>query len=144
MARWTEYATQSYSEHPAGLTLLLYGLAIALGTVYPRWLGWIAVGSGVAWIIHGLMVPYIGLFNSIPRLVALVLMAVWAFIMGYLMWRNGKAVSYTSHSVGNATGPTHANGPSVSRTRVAKSPVPSLETVMNTAERRSKECEFVG
>ena len=24
---------------------------------YPRWLGWIAVGSGV-WIIHGLMVPF--------------------------------------------------------------------------------------
>jgi hypothetical protein len=35
-------------------------------------------------------VPYIGLFNSIPRLVALVLMAVWAFIMGYLMWRDGS------------------------------------------------------
>ena len=44
----------------------------------------------MAWIIHGLMVPYIGLFNSIPRLVALVLMAVWAFIMGYLMWRDGS------------------------------------------------------
>jgi hypothetical protein len=90
VARWTEYATQSYSNILLGLTLLLYGLAIALGTVYPRWLGWIAAGSGVAWIIHGLMVPYIGLFNSIPRLVALVLMAVWAFIMGYLMWRDGS------------------------------------------------------
>ena len=33
---------------------------------------------------------YIGLFDSIPRLVALVLMAVWAFIMGYLMWRTGS------------------------------------------------------
>jgi hypothetical protein len=90
VARWTEYATQSYSNILLGLTLVLYGLAIALGTVYPRWLGWIAVGSGVAWIIHGLMVPYIGLFNSIPRLVALVLMAVWAFIIGYLMWRDGS------------------------------------------------------
>jgi hypothetical protein len=88
--RWTEYSLQSYSNILLGLTLILYGLAITLGTVYPRWLGWVAAGSGVAWIVHGLMVPYIGLFNSIPRLVALVLMAVWAFIMGYLMWREGS------------------------------------------------------
>jgi hypothetical protein len=57
---------------------------------YPRWLGWIAVGSGVAWVVHGLMVPYVGLFNSIPRLVDIVLMALWAFIMAVLMWRNSS------------------------------------------------------
>ena len=88
--RWTEYALQSFSNILLGLTLILYGLAIALGTVYPRWLGWVAVGSGVAWIVHGLMVPYIGLFDSIPRLVAIVLMALWAFIMAVLMWRNSS------------------------------------------------------
>jgi hypothetical protein len=65
--RWTEYALQSFSNILLGLTLILYGLAITLGTVYPRWLGWVAAGSGVAWIVHGLMVPYIGLFGSIPR-----------------------------------------------------------------------------
>jgi hypothetical protein len=88
--RWTEYSLQSYSNILLGLTLILYGLAIAFGTVYPRRLGWVAVGSGVAWIVHGLMVPYIGLFDSIPRLVALVLMALWAFIMAVLMWRNSS------------------------------------------------------
>ncbi len=46
------------------------------------------VWSGVAWIVHGVMVPYIGLFDSIPRLVAIVLLAVWAFMMAVLMWRN--------------------------------------------------------
>ncbi|MDQ3835239.1 MAG: hypothetical protein M3315_16805 [Actinomycetota bacterium] len=85
--RWTEYSLQSYSNILLGLTLILYGLAIALGTVYPRWLGWIAGGSGIAWIVHGVMVPYVGLFDSIPRLVALVLMALWAFIIAVLMWR---------------------------------------------------------
>ena len=87
--RWTEYSLQSYSNILLGLTLILYGLAIALGTVYPRWLGWIAAGSGVAWIVHGLMVPYIGLFHSIPRGIALILMSLWAFVMAYLMWRYG-------------------------------------------------------
>ena len=88
--RWTEYSLQSYSFILLGLTFILYGAAIALGTVYPRWLGWIAGGSGVGWIVHGLMVPYIGLFDSIPRLVAIVLMALWAFIIAVLMWRNSS------------------------------------------------------
>jgi hypothetical protein len=65
--RWTEYSLQSYSNILLGLTLILYGLAIALGSVYPRWLGWVAAASGVAWIVHGLMVSYIGLFHSVPR-----------------------------------------------------------------------------
>jgi hypothetical protein len=106
VARWTEYATQSYSNILLGLTLILYGLAIALGTVYPRWLGWVAAGSGVAWIVHGLMVPYIGLFNSIPRLVALVLMAVWAFIMAFVMWRNsGRQPIVRRQAASPAEGP---------------------------------------
>ena len=88
--RWTEYALQSYSNILLGLTLILFGLAIALGTLYPRWLGWLAAASGVAWIVHGLMVPYVDLFDSIPRLVAIVIMALWAFIMAVLMWRNSS------------------------------------------------------
>ncbi len=88
--RWTEYSLQSFSNILLGLTLVLYGLAIAVGSGYPRWLGWVSAGSGVAWIVHGLMVPYIGLFDSPPRGVAIILMSVWAFIMGYLMWRNGS------------------------------------------------------
>jgi hypothetical protein len=88
--RWTEYSLQSYSNILLGLTLILYGLAIALGSVYPRWLGWVAVGSGVAWIVHGLMVSYIGFFDSIPRGVAQILMYLWVFIMAFLMWRNSS------------------------------------------------------
>src|SRR5215210_3274064 len=79
--RWTEYSLQSFSFILLGLTFILYGVAIALGTVYPRWLGWVAVGSGVAWIVHGVMVPYFGLFDSIPRGVAQVLLYLWAFII---------------------------------------------------------------
>jgi hypothetical protein len=88
--RWTEYSLQSYSNILLGLTLILYGLAIALGSVYPRWLGWVAAASGVAWIVHGLMVSYLGLFHSIPRGVAQVLLYSWAFIMAFLMWRNSS------------------------------------------------------
>lgn len=44
--RWTEHGLQGYSNILLGITLILYGLAIALGTVYPRWLGWVALGPG--------------------------------------------------------------------------------------------------
>jgi hypothetical protein len=90
VARWSEYAIQSYSNILLGLTFVLYGLAMALGTAYPRWLGWVAAGSGVAWIVHGLMVPYVGLFDSLPRGVALILMSAWAFGTAYAMWRKGS------------------------------------------------------
>jgi hypothetical protein len=90
--RWTEYALQSYSNILLGLALILYGLAIALGTLYPHWLGWLGIGSGVAWIVHGLMVPYIGLFASPPRGWPWILMYLWAFVMAFVMWRNNNHV----------------------------------------------------
>ncbi len=69
--RWTEYSLQSFSNILLGLTLILYGLAIAVGIAYPRWLGLVAMVSGIAWIVHGLMVPYIGLFDSAPSTTSL-------------------------------------------------------------------------
>lgn len=86
--RWTEYALQSYSNILLGLTLILFGLAISLSDVYSRWPGWLAAGAGVAWIIHGLMVPYVGLFDSPARGIALVLTAGWAIVMAVLLWRS--------------------------------------------------------
>jgi hypothetical protein len=59
-----------------------------VGVAYPRWLGLVAMVSGIAWIVHGLMVPYIGLFDSPSRGVAIILLSVWACFMAYLMWRN--------------------------------------------------------
>ena len=75
----------------AGLTLFLYGLAIAFGITYPRWVGWMALVSGAALMFHGaVVVSYKGFVPSIPNLVGLVVLAVWAFIMAVLMWRNSR------------------------------------------------------
>jgi hypothetical protein len=88
--RWTEIGMNSLSNFLTGLTLLLLGLAIALGRVYPRWTGWMAAASGVAFIYNGVVeVAYEGFGPSIVKLVGIVLLAVWAFIMAILMWRNG-------------------------------------------------------
>jgi hypothetical protein len=91
VARWTEIGMNGFSYFLAGLTLFLFGLAIALGRVYPRWVGLIAVVSGAALIYDGaVVVAYEGFVADIVKLVGLLLLAVWAFIMAFLMWRNGS------------------------------------------------------
>lgn len=75
----------------AGLTLFLYGLAIAFGIVYPRWVGSMAAISGTAFMYNGAVeVAYEGFIPSIVKLVGLILLSVWAFIMAALMWRNSS------------------------------------------------------
>jgi hypothetical protein len=89
--RWTEIGMNSLSNFLTGLTLLLLGLAIALGMVYPRWTGWMAAVSGVAFMYNGVVeVAYEGFVPSNTKLVGLLLLAVWAFVMAALMWRNGS------------------------------------------------------
>jgi hypothetical protein len=86
--RWTEIGMNALSYFLAGLTLFLFGLAIAVGRAYPRWAGLIAVISGVALMYNGVIeVAYEGFVGSVVKLVGLLLLAVWAFAMAVLMWR---------------------------------------------------------
>jgi hypothetical protein len=89
VARWTEIGMNGFSYFLAGLTLLLFGLAIALGGAYPRWAGLIAIVSGAAFMYDGVgVVAYEGFVPDVVKLVGLLLLAVWAFVMAALMWRN--------------------------------------------------------
>jgi hypothetical protein len=89
--RWIEMGMNSLSFFLAGLTLFLYGLAIALGTIYPRWVGLIAVVSGATFMYNGAVaVAFEGFGPSIIKLVGIFLLAVWTFIMAVLMWRNSS------------------------------------------------------
>jgi hypothetical protein len=91
VARWTEIGLNSLSYFLAGLTLFLFGLAIALGRIYPRWVGLLAAISGAGLMYNGgVEVVYEGFVSSIIKLVGLLLLAVWAFVMAALMWRNGS------------------------------------------------------
>jgi hypothetical protein len=89
--RWTEIGMNALSYFLAGLTLFLFGLAIAGGRAYPRWAGLIALISGVALMYNGVIeVAYEGFVrSSVVKLVGLLLLAVWAFAMAVLMWRKG-------------------------------------------------------
>jgi hypothetical protein len=86
--RWTEIGMNSLSFFLAGLTLLLFGLAIAFGSVYPRWVGLVAAISGAAFMYDGVgVVAFEGFVPSTVKSVGLLLLAGWAFIMPVLMWR---------------------------------------------------------
>jgi hypothetical protein len=86
VARWTEIGMNSLSYFLAGLTLFLFGLAIALGRVYPRWVGLTAANSGAAFMYNGaVVVAYEGFVPSIIKLVGLLLLVVWAFVMAAFM-----------------------------------------------------------
>jgi hypothetical protein len=105
--RWIEIAMNSFSFFLAGLTLLLFGLAIALGSVYPRWVGLIAVVSGAALMYDGaVVVAYEGFAPSIIKVVGLLLLAVWAFVMAVLMWRNSGRRQRMARPESAPPGPT--------------------------------------
>lgn len=88
--RWSEYGFQSYSNILLGLAIGLAGLAILRGATYPRWLGYVALGSAAAWIAHGTTVAYIGLFDSAPRLVGMALLALFVAGLAPRLWRHGR------------------------------------------------------
>ena len=89
--RWIEIGMNSLSYFLAGLTLFLYGGAIAFGSVYRRWVGLVALISGAAFMYNGVVeVAYEGFVSSIIKVAGLVLLALWAVIMAVLMWRNSN------------------------------------------------------
>lgn len=73
-----------------GFTLLALGLSLALGRVYPRWLGWVGAVAGVAFLVGGVITartgfsPEAGLFLT-PALVLFAIFLVGACIS---MWRD--------------------------------------------------------
>jgi len=88
--RWTEIGMNALSCFLAGLAPFIFGLTIALGRAYPRWVGLIAIVSGAALMYNGVIeVAYEGFVAWSVKLVGLALLALWAFAMAVLMWREG-------------------------------------------------------
>ncbi len=77
-----------------GATFILYGLAVALSDAFPKWLGWLAILGGVGETVVGIVQLYNGpsvLMTNLLFPVFAVLITVWVFIMGILMWRKASA-----------------------------------------------------
>jgi hypothetical protein len=85
--RWIEMGVNALAYGLLGLSLVLNGLALALGSTYPRWLGGLAVAAGITFVARGVLVAYRGFVASPLVLAAIVLFAVWALLMAFFLWR---------------------------------------------------------
>jgi hypothetical protein len=72
-----------------GLTLITLGLSIALGNLFARWLGAIAVLSGLAFLIGGIVTARAGFSDDAGLVLTPALLLLAVFIVGICisMWR---------------------------------------------------------
>ena len=78
-----------------GLAFILYGAAIELSRVYPRWLGWLTVVGGGLWVVVSIFFAYTG-FSSLAITISQasgIFLLVWALALAVLMWRRARIVS---------------------------------------------------
>jgi hypothetical protein len=77
----------------AAATFILFGLAVALSQVYPRWLGWVVFAAGVGSIAAGLIQAYVGEPTGASRVLTILgptVITVWMLVIGILLIRKGR------------------------------------------------------
>jgi hypothetical protein len=75
----------------AGVTFILFGLAVALSRVFPRWLGWVAFGAGLGSIGAGLIQASAGESTDASKILTIIgptVITLWLLVMGVLLLRN--------------------------------------------------------
>jgi len=79
----------------AGVTFILYGLAVAWSRVYPRWLGWVVVVAGLGSVVAGLVQAYAGESTTVTRVLTIVfptVITLWLVEMGVLVLRKAPSL----------------------------------------------------
>lgn len=89
--RHIEIGTSSFSALILGMSIVLYGLAIAVSDVYPRWFGWVGVSIGLAWGVSGVVIAYVGFSQHVLIGWLSMAVALWVLVIGVLMWRRTGA-----------------------------------------------------
>src|ERR687892_1358377 len=82
----------------AAVTFILFGLAVALSDVYPRWLGWVAFLAGLASIGAGLVQATVGEPTDASRILTIIgptVITLWLLVVGILMWRRGSRMLFS-------------------------------------------------
>lgn len=72
----------------AGVTFILFGLAVAFASVYPRWLGGIAVAAGVGSVAAGLLQAVAGEPTQLARILTIIgptVITLWTVLIGVLL-----------------------------------------------------------
>jgi hypothetical protein len=75
-----------------GATATLYGVALLDGLTYPRWLGGLAIVSGVPTSLSGVMMAFSG-FSELEMAInmpASLMLVIWVMVLGAFLWRLGR------------------------------------------------------
>lgn len=91
--RWLEVGMNSYFRILLGLVLALFGAAMAVSRLLPRWLGWFGLAAGLGSVGQGIYVGHYGFAIASP-LVALptYLFLLWFVVAGVALWRRSFRV----------------------------------------------------
>ena len=92
--RWLEWAVRSYQSFMLGLSLLLFATAIVSSTQLARPVGYLMGLSGLAYIVQGWVIGSEGFSanNTIPTLLAYVLIFAWIIWLLIIVWRMQEPV----------------------------------------------------
>ncbi|MGH2445132.1 MAG: hypothetical protein ACRDGD_03740 [Candidatus Limnocylindria bacterium] len=74
----------------AGMTFILFGLAVATSTNFPRWFGWVVVLGGIESIVAGVIQADAGAPMEATRLLTIIgptIITLWLAVMGVLLVR---------------------------------------------------------
>jgi hypothetical protein len=87
--RWLEWGTRSYQSFLFGLVLVLFAGAIVGTTRIPRLIGYLMGLSGLTYLVQGWILGSEGFSptNTIPQLLAYLLVFVWSIWLLILAWR---------------------------------------------------------
>jgi hypothetical protein len=98
--RALEKALSGFFHLSNGFTLLALGLSVALGHLYARWLGWVAVLAGLAFLAGGVVTAHSGFSagSGVFLTPALVLMVVFIVGISVSMWRRASSDSSTANA----------------------------------------------
>ena len=91
----------------AAATFILFGLAVALSDVYPKWLGWVAVAAGALSVVAGTVQATVGEPTESSRILTIIgptVITLWLLLVGMLLLRKARAVSVRAVGV-EARGP---------------------------------------
>jgi hypothetical protein len=79
----------------AGVTFVLYGLAVAWSRRYPSWLGWVAVVAGVGSLAAGLVQAIVGEPTTLSRVLTIIfptVITLWLVDVNALILRRASSL----------------------------------------------------
>jgi hypothetical protein len=87
--RWIEIGVNSIFRILQGTVGIVFGVAIIKSTLLSKWIGAVGVFAGVATIILGIDVAYVGFatLHSVVDTASTVTYLGWLVILGMFMWR---------------------------------------------------------